>query len=91
MSPYRHLTFQKKKRKKREKEELQKIVHALVQRNLIIIKIMDSLKNAGHAEVALFFESFRAPFYKKKKNREERMEKKKKKRIFVNIRLRSSE
>lgn len=69
----------KKKRKKREKEELQKIVHALVQRNLIIIKIMDSLKNAGHAEVALFFESFRAPFYKKKKNREERMEKKKRK------------
>lgn len=40
---------------------------------------MDSLKNAGHAEVALFFESFRAPFYKKKKNREERMEKKKRK------------
>lgn len=79
MSPYRHLTFQKKKRKKREKEELQKIVHALVQRNLIIIKIMDSLKNAGYAEVALFFESFRAPFYKKKKNREERMEKKKRK------------
>lgn len=40
---------------------------------------MDSVKNAGHAVVALFFESFRAPFYRKRKI-EKWGEKKKKER-----------
>lgn len=65
MPPYRYLTFQNKR--ERERKEPQKIVRALVQRNLITIKLMDSVKNTGHAEVALFFESFRAPFYRKRK------------------------
>lgn len=42
---------------------------------------MDSLKNAGHAEVALFFESFRAPFYKKKKIEKREWKKKREKNI----------
>lgn len=84
MSPYRHLTHSplppKKEKNKREKEEEpQKIVRALVQANLITIKLMDSVKNAGHAVVALFFESFRAPFYRKRKI-EKWGEKKKKER-----------
>lgn len=78
MPPYRYLTFQNKR--ERERKEPQKIVRALVQRNLITIKLMDSVKNTGHAEVALFFESFRAPFYRKRKI--EKREWKKKRREY---------